>query len=95
MGNADLGLLTFFRTVRVFRSRVSFELFFLYEPFSVEEAVTLGSRDFQAEQKTLLLAREKRLRITVEYFGDDTDPLDFHKEAFDIIKWDLIRHCAM
>ena len=67
--------------------------FCLYEPFTVDEAVKLGYRDFQAEQKTLLLAREKRLRITVEYFGDDSDPLDFHQEAFDIIKWNLIAQC--
>ena len=46
-----------------------------------DEAVKLGYRDFQAEQKTLLLAREKRLRITVEYFGDDSDPLPLRDDA--------------
>ena len=29
----------------------------------------------------------------MEYFGDDSDPLDFHQEAFDIIKWNLIAQC--
>ena len=53
----------------------------------------MGYPKYETVPKTLLLARDKRLRITVEYFGNGSDPLDFHREAFDKIKWYLIAQC--